>query len=172
MYKINIEGLKEYYRIDKFGNIYSLYKENIKKLKYDIDKDGYFRVSLQKVDGKRSSYRVNRLVALTFIPNPNQYPVVNHINCNKKDNRVENLEWTTISKNTKHAYDNDLIEHGRKKRVKSINLITGEVIYFETIKDASAYYGKHFTDISKICNGKIKPYKRGKIANINFEFCD
>lgn len=48
--------------------------------------------------------KLHRLVAETFIPNPNNYPVINHINGNKLDNRAENLEWCTISHNNKEAY--------------------------------------------------------------------
>ena len=69
-------------------------------------------------NGKQKYERVHRLVALAFIPNPNNYPVVNHLNGNKQDNRVENLEWTSVKRNTKHAFDNDL--GGFREHLKQI----------------------------------------------------
>lgn len=83
MKEINVDGLKPYYKIDEYGNVYSMRTGDAIKLKCDTDKDLYYRISLQMVDGRRKSFRVNRLVALTFIPNPNNYPVVNHIDGNK-----------------------------------------------------------------------------------------
>ena len=71
-------------------------------LKPVLNKYGYHSVSL-KVGGKFHPYRVNRLVALAFIPNPDNKPEVNHINGNKTDNRIENLEWVTSRENQLHA---------------------------------------------------------------------
>ena len=75
-----------------------LEKVMVKKLRCDTDKDGYYRVSLQTTDNTRRSFRVNRLVALTYIDNPNGFPIVHHIDNNKKNNDVENLEWVSVSK--------------------------------------------------------------------------
>ena len=77
------------------------------------DHKGYHRVSLWR-NRERKSYRVHRLVAEAFIPNPEDRPEVNHINGNKTDNRVENLEWVTAHQNTKHAYAAGLKEKTRE----------------------------------------------------------
>jgi len=70
-------------------------------------KDRYNRVLLRK-DKKQKQHALHRLVAKTFIPNPNNYPQVNHKNGNRGDNRVENLEWCTGSYNCIHAFENGL----------------------------------------------------------------
>ena len=67
-------------------------------------KTGYKSVSLWK-NNKGSSKTIHRLVALTYLPNPNNLPEVNHIDGNKLNNQVHNLEWVTSSGNTQHAYD-------------------------------------------------------------------
>jgi hypothetical protein len=64
---------------------------------------GYKRVCLCS-DGKCVSHHVHKLVALTFMPNPENKPCINHKNRNKIDNRVSNLEWCTHKENTKHMY--------------------------------------------------------------------
>lgn len=70
----------------------------------------YTYVNLYVSPRKTKSCRVHRLVAETFISNPNNYPCVNHINGNKKDNHVDNLEWCSYSQNTLHAYKTGLIK--------------------------------------------------------------
>lgn len=69
---------------------------------------GYDAVRLSK-DGKKTFFTVHRLVALTFIPNPDNLPEVNHKDGNKLNNHVDNLEWCTPSQNTQHAVDTGLI---------------------------------------------------------------
>ena len=74
-----------------------------------IDKDGYKRVSLVTDDG-RKKFRVCRLVAMAYIPNPENKPVVDHIDCNVKNDSKDNLEWVTVSENTIRAIKNGLIK--------------------------------------------------------------
>jgi hypothetical protein len=93
----------EHYFIDELGNIYSDKYNTIRKLKQWEDKKGYIHVELD-----RKNYRVHRLVALEFIPNPNNLPQVNHKDGNKLNNNVDNLEWCTNAENQIHAYINNL----------------------------------------------------------------
>lgn len=68
------------------------------------DKCGYLRTMLKSDNGKLSTIKVHRIIAQTFLDNPKNLPQVNHINGIKDDNRLENLEWCSVSDNLKHSY--------------------------------------------------------------------
>ena len=70
------------------------------------------------INGKQKRMRVHRMVALTFIDNPDNKPYVNHINGNRSDNNVENLEWVTPSDNTKHAVETGLLGLQQRRAVR------------------------------------------------------
>lgn len=74
-------------------------------LKQIKTRTGYPQVTLKSDSNTYRIFHIHRLVALAFIPNPQNKPQVNHKNGVKNDNRVENLEWVTVSENTKHGYD-------------------------------------------------------------------
>jgi len=104
-----INGYEEKYMVSNLGNIKSL---RTNKNYYLSNSKNYKRVSLYK-NGKIKSYSVHRLVAEHFIPNPNNYPCVNHLDCNGNNNRVDNLEWCTYKKN------NNYKNHNLKKSISS-----------------------------------------------------
>jgi len=91
------------YFIEENGNVFSLSK--CRNLKHQICNIGYHRVGLILDSGKRRTCSVHRLVALKYIPNPENKPCVNHIDGNKSNNHVNNLEWCTYKENTAHAKD-------------------------------------------------------------------
>lgn len=99
-----IEIQKDYF-IDKEGNVYSKRKFNLlTKLKqYETGHKGYVKVRINNKD-----YFVHRLVAIAYLNNSQKKDTVNHIDGNKKNNHVSNLEWCTYSENSKHAYDTGL----------------------------------------------------------------
>lgn len=101
--------IKDYpnYYITSTGKVLSAYKKG-EELAVRIGKQGYAYVNLYNENGRKTK-KIHRLVAETFIPNPLNYPQINHKDGNKLNNRVENLEWCNASQNTRHAFENDLI---------------------------------------------------------------
>lgn len=91
------------YMIDENGNIFN--KTTNKYLKGSIGENGYKYYRLSQ-DNHKKMYYAHRLVAEHFLNNPNNFPVVNHIDGNKLNNNINNLEWVTYSENTKHWKDN------------------------------------------------------------------
>lgn len=110
VYKL-IEGISGY-EVSNLGNVRSTKRKQPIILKPKVNKYGYHEVCLRK-DNKNVHRTVHRLVAMAFIDNPEDKPTVNHKDGNKLNNEVANLEWNTISENTKHAYNNGLFTVSR-----------------------------------------------------------
>ena len=113
-------GFEDYYQVSNTGHVRrklapTFYKDgrvayfSQTVLKPGADKKGYLRVFLS-VGSKKHTKKVHRLVAKTFIENPENLPQVNHKDCNKKNNNVLNLEWTTNLENMRHAFKNGVFK--------------------------------------------------------------
>lgn len=106
----DIDGYEGLYKVSSYGNVLSLkYCGSNRKhlLAPNIDHRGYLMAHLSK-RGKTKTFKIHRLVASAFIPNPDNLPQVNHKDGDKLNNCVDNLEWCTCSYNVKHAYDTGL----------------------------------------------------------------
>lgn len=168
----DIVGYENEYQINQFGEIRTL-KDSPKLKKYDVLKpqisksNGYVYQMLYK-NGKEKLLRVHRLVAMAFLPNPNNLPQVNHKDGNKQNNSVDNLEWCEQSDNMKHAYKNGLqipsenqrkaiINTNKLKQKKVCQIKDGEIINtFSGISEASRQTKISISCISRCCNLKRK----------------
>lgn len=146
----------ENYSITKDGKLWS--EKYYKVLAPYVNYKGYHCIKLHN-EGKIFSTTIHRLVALTYIENPENKPQVNHINGDKSDNRVENLEWVTSSENQLHAYKNGLKKpcfHDRFYRGKLLlDINTG--IYYQSINEAANLLGYN--------KGTLRDYISGKKRN-------
>lgn len=144
---------------DKFSLIGKCQLNEGKTRKQTLNNMGYYFVMLYK-NSKYCKKYVHRMVAEVFVsnPNPNNKKIVNHINGNHLDNSYKNLEWCTQKENINHSFDTGLTP--TRKKVKSINVLTGEEAIYSGITIASKILGISHTGIvqqlkgrSKTCNG-------------------
>lgn len=103
-YWVNIPNMKGLYQISNFGQVRRIGTPNWKGkiIKSNITPNGYYYLDIS-VGNKRKTIQPHRIMAEVFLPNPNNYPQVNHKNGNKLANWIENLEWCTAKQNTQHA---------------------------------------------------------------------
>lgn len=123
----DVVGYEGLYQVSNFGRVKSFQRKKEYFLTVDTVNHAYAKVLLSK-NGISKTLLVHRLVAVAFIPNPDNKPQVNHKNGNKYDNRVENLEWATCSENTKHAFKNGLAKVLRGTDNGAAKLTTEQIL--------------------------------------------
>ncbi len=146
-----IKGFEGCYLVSKLGLIKSLHTTNKKgNIAFRIDRAGYITVRLS-LNGKTHSKYLHRILAEAFIPNPDDKPEINHIDGNKLNNSISNLEFVTHAENMQHAYKMGLIV---KKLKAVIDLCTGMV--FKSSKEAAISTGINQYTLKGYLNGRIK----------------
>lgn len=140
---VPIGGYETLYEVSSFGRVRSLDKPQKnpyyykcksfcmhkgKILKLGLDRYGYLTINLKdyRKTPKQKTCTVHRLVAINFIPNPDNLPCVNHIDFNRQNNHINNLEWVTVKQNSSHT-----VSHGRQVKGEKVNtnkLTRGQVI--------------------------------------------
>lgn len=149
-----IKDYKDYF-VSNLGRVLSTKYNKYRIITQVLSNCGYFIVTLSK-NGKIKCINVHRLVAQTFISNPNPkiFTEVNHLNEIKTDNRVENLEFCTHRYNVNYGNRNKKISKGKSKPVYQIDLSGEFVNSFNSIKEAEKVC--NLTGISYCCNFKLK----------------
>lgn len=164
---IKVDGLPPYWYINRQGEVMSCTPTHgiiPVRCNPSCNQYGYEVIYPRYVDGKIRALLVSRAVALTFIPNPNNLPVVNHIDGNKRNNHVENLEWCTAYDNALHAQSHSLLATGlQKKNTQPVAVYLGsELIDVQpSLKDTSIKYEIDLTTLHHHIRGLIKrPLKK------------
>lgn len=175
----SVLGYEGLYEVSNFGNVITkqryvngprgLAKRKEHILKSFKSNSGYLRVSLYK-NGLEKHFSIHRLVAIAFIPNPENKLEINHINGVKDDNRICNLEWVTKSENEKHAYKTALKRpscgmkgfSGEKNKQSKIiiqcDIHGNEINRFFGSAEASRMTNSEQSSIIRCANGKIKTH--------------
>lgn len=151
----DIKGYEGLYKVSDNGDVYSLNKKGFSglyKLKKEVDICGYYRVSLSK-NGKHTHKRVNRLVAEAFIPNTENKPIVNHIDYDRKNNSVSNLEWVTQKENVIHSTRSGRYKNNRAKEIFSLDK-NQTIKRYRSLTDASKETGVNISNIVRACKSE------------------
>lgn len=155
-----INGYESLYQISNRGRIRSLDKSWVNnkggicrkagKLLTPDTTNGYFHIKLWQ-NGRFKWFQIHQLVAIAFIENPESKPHVNHLNSNRGDNRVENLEWCTPKENLAHASERGRLKNNNGKMV--VDRTTGQ--RYKSCKEASEASGYNYQTLRAYLNGGL-----------------
>lgn len=146
------------YQISNLGNIRRIKSGRTRLLKPSVHRDGYLKISLWNTTGSYTRF-IHRLVAEAFIPNPDNKPQVNHIDENKINNNLDNLEWLTAKENNIHGTRLARLSQANSKPVRCSNGKT-----YSSAKEAAKELGLDNSAICKVCNGLRKT-----VGGLHFE---
>ncbi len=176
----DIKGYEGLYQLSNYGRVKALEKYVTRRkcgikhfpeiiMKPTSDKDGYLSITFN-VHNKAKTFKVHRLVAQAFIPNPKNKPQVNHKDGNKKNNHVDNLEWATESENIQHAYKTNLMNQSGENNVMygrlgadnpnsipiyQLNKYTDEILHeYDSMASAGRALGVNISKICECCKGR------------------
>lgn len=145
----DVPGYEGLYQVSNLGNVKSLNYNGTRQEKVlglFINHNGYLRVNLWK-NREQKTCKIHRLVAEAFIPNPFNYPCINHKDHNRQNNCVDNLEWCTVQ------YNN---EYSLAKQVGQYDLNGNYIATWKSLREIQRQLGFDNSAISDCCRGKLK----------------
>lgn len=154
----DVKGYEGLYQVSNLGKVKSLIYKKSKIRVPVLNNRGYYHMGL-KGGAKKL---IHRLVAETFIPNPNNLPCINHKDGDKTNNIVENLEWCTQEQNVQHSYNNNLSTNNIPVHCNELN------IDFISYAEASRYFNCSVTHISNIIANKSQLYNKYTFSIIEY----
>jgi hypothetical protein len=165
----DVVGFEGIYIVSNFGHVKSLHKRKVKNKSKILSKSsknkGYVIHSLCS-NGETKYMTLHRIVAIAFIPNPENKPQINHIDGDKLNNRADNLEWCTSAENNKHAYKTGLSKvnrtgvgkfgklHHNSVPIVQLDMFGNKIGEFDALMDAERATGISYKFISMVCLGK------------------
>lgn len=173
----NIKGYETFYKISSLGRVKSLAKTITRKdgevknlsekiIKPFLTKKGYKQIVLTK-EGTKKKHYIHRLVAQAFIPNPNNLPEVNHINEDKLDNDVVNLEWLSRIDNMRHGTVQARRAEKAKKTVEVLDSAGTVLEVCRGLKDTALKYNTTNYYIKRCSKDSVDLIGRG-LCKVNF----
>ena len=156
----DIEGYVGLYQVSNLGRVKGLERYDSRGhlrtervLKPTNDWDGYLRVNLYK-NRVQVNKTIHRLVAEAFIPNPENKPTVNHIDENKTNNNVNNLEWATMKEQNSHGTRLERFSKSNSNPIIAIDIANGEYNEYNSGKECAIQLGLNHGHISSVLKGK------------------
>lgn len=147
------------------GNFNGGYYKKVKIREHRIDRYGYCLIKLCR-DGKCKTLKVHRLVAAAFIANPNKYPQVDHVDGNKQNNNVENLNWVSAAENMKRAWNTGLKNNHYLRGEGSPHAkITKDKVLELRLQYAAGYSRVELANLYKISSSMVRDIVTNKTWN-------
>lgn len=158
----DVKDYKGIYQVSNTGKVRRLkgsYRTKENRVLVNKTKNNGYKFVCLSTKGLYKYYHVHRLVAEAFIDNPENKKYVNHIDCNKSNNNVENLEWVTAKENSEHARKNTIfncnnktgIENKATKQIAQKDLNGNYLYFWDSVTSISNYYSISSTAISRAC---------------------
>lgn len=169
-----VKGYEGLYEVSNYGRVRSLdygRTGKIRVLKPGLDGHGYLKVCLS-IGGKHKTLFIHRLVAIAFIPNPNNYPIINHRDCNPLNNHVDNLEWCSYGYNNTYGFARELralktVNHPNKSHcVCQFNKDGTLIKEYPSAAEATRQTGISNSSILDCCINRVRRNKNGSTYQV------
>lgn len=169
-----VVGWEGLYEVSNTGRVRSLTRRRMcgnhyatckgRELNQIKSKTGYLVVVLSNGTKDHKPHYIHRLVAEAFIPNPENHLSVDHINCDKHDNRVENLRWCSLAQNTKYQWENGIANGFKPGNRASAHVCSKPVVrddgrWYPSVTAAAKELGGRAANVSAVLRGKACTYK-------------